>query len=320
MDVLPLFTSDNWQEQIGVHKVGLMLTELGLIFRTTSNSDVGIDGQIEYVNNKGEVTGKIAAVQIKSGDSYLYESKSDSDNLTFYPDEKHKYYWEKFPIPVILFVHSPSRDKVYFIDARHYFRINGIGNIKIPKENTLDITTKNKVFETIGNFEEPFLEIKDVFEAMVQNHFTSALFNLSYLDLYLLGLTNLCRQLYFDISVAMDVVECRSQYVHTGEKEREFLYKYVEFLISQNLAEIDLGDFLIDWNKNGMVSRFLVTLTRRGNSLLKYINSIEEGNPDIMPDASLVQERSVQMTFDYYSSMRIEKAQKLQELIREKKT
>lgn len=27
MDVLPLFTSDNWQEQIGVHKVGLMLTE-----------------------------------------------------------------------------------------------------------------------------------------------------------------------------------------------------------------------------------------------------------------------------------------------------
>lgn len=27
MDILPLFTSDNWQEQIGVHKVGLMLTE-----------------------------------------------------------------------------------------------------------------------------------------------------------------------------------------------------------------------------------------------------------------------------------------------------
>ncbi|MDR1556781.1 MAG: DUF4365 domain-containing protein [Tannerellaceae bacterium] len=269
METLPLFTSDNWQEQIGVHKVGLMLTELGLIFRTTSNSDVGIDGQIEYVNNKGEVTGKIAAVQIKSGDSYLYESKSDSENFTFYPDEKHKYYWEKFPIPVILFVHSPSRNKVYFVDARHYFRINGIGNIKIPKENTLDKTTKNKVFETIGNFDEPFLEIKDVFDAIVQNHFTSPLFNLSYLDL--------------------------------------------------NLAEIDLGDFLIDWNKNGMVSRFLVTLTRRRNSLLRYIDDIEKNNPDIMPETYLVQERFIQMRFDFYSSMRIEKAQKLQELIREKK-
>ena len=319
MEILPLFTSDNWQEQIGVHKVGLMLTELGLIFRTTSNSDVGIDGQIEYVNNEGKVTGKIAAVQIKSGDSYLYESKSDSENFTFYPDEKHKYYWEKFPIPVILFVHSPSRDKVYFVDARHYFRINSIGNIKIPKENTLDKTTKNKVFETIGNFDEPFLEIKDVFDAMVQNHFTSPLFNLSYLDLYLLGLTNLCRQLYFDISVAMDVAECRSQYVQTGEDEQNFLYKYVEFLISQNLAEIDLGDFLIDWNKNGMVSRFLVALTHRGNGLLRYIDDIEKNNPDIMPETYLAQERLIQMRFDFYSSMRIEKAQKLQKLIREKK-
>lgn len=100
MEVLPKYTYDNWQERIGVHKVGLLLTELGLIFRESSYSDVGIDGQIEYVNNVGEATGKIAAVQIKSGDSYLYYGKSDRENWTFYPNEKHKFYWEKFPIPV----------------------------------------------------------------------------------------------------------------------------------------------------------------------------------------------------------------------------
>ena len=80
---LPQYTSNNFQERIGVYKVGLKITELGLIFRETPNSDVGIDGQIEYVNSRGEATGKIIAVQIKSGDSYLNESKSDKNNWNF---------------------------------------------------------------------------------------------------------------------------------------------------------------------------------------------------------------------------------------------
>lgn len=119
---LPKHTYENQQERIGVHYVGLMLAKLGLIFRETSNTDVGIDGQIEYVNNTGEATGKIVAVQIKSGDSYLYDAKKDNENWTFYLDEKHMNYLEKYPIPVILLVFHPTNDSIYFTTVPFKFR------------------------------------------------------------------------------------------------------------------------------------------------------------------------------------------------------
>lgn len=316
MEILPKYTFENKQELIGVFKVALMLTELGLIFRQTSNTDVGIDGQIEYVNSAGEATGKIVAVQIKSGDSYLKENKIDKNNWTFYPAEKHKAYWENYPIPVILLVYSPSNDKIYFIDARYYLKVNGLGNIKIPKENILNSTNKNKLFETIGNFDEPFLEINDVFNKMVNKQCEIPSFCLSYLDLYLQGLTNTCRQIYFDISIAMDIAECRSSYVSAGNQEYNFLFEYVRFIINQNLAEIDFGDCLIEWNERKLVPRFLAALTHRGKTLLALINDIEAKNSIIMPENHLVQERFMQLVFDNYSYSRIEKAQKIQELIR----
>ena len=318
MDVLPKYTFENKQELLGVFKVALMLTELGFIFRQTSNTDVGIDGQIEYVNSTCEATGKIAAVQIKSGDSYLKESKTDKNNWTFYPDEKHKAYWEMYPIPVILLVYSPSNDKIFFIDARYYLKVNGLKHFKIPKENILNSTNKNKLFETIGNFNEPFLEINDVFNEMVNKQCKLQIFCLSYLDLYLQGLTNTSRQIYFDMSIAMDIAECRNSYVSTGNKEYDFLFEYIRFIVNQNLAEIDFGDCLIEWNERQLVPRFLATLTHRGKALIEFIKNVEANYSTIMPENNLVQERLMQLSFDNYSYLRIEKAQKIQEFIRKK--
>ena len=318
MDVLPKYTFENKQELLGVFKVALMLTELGFIFRQTSNTDVGIDGQIEYVNSTCEATGKIAAVQIKSGDSYLKESKTDKNNWTFYPDEKHKAYWEMYPIPVILLVYSPSNDKIFFIDARYYLKVNGLKHFKIPKENILNSTNKNKLFETIGNFNEPFLEINDVFNEMVNKQCKLQIFCSSYLDLYLQGLTNTSRQIYFDMSIAMDIAECRNSYVSTGNKEYDFLFEYIRFIVNQNLAEIDFGDCLIEWNERQLVPRFLATLTHRGKALIEFIKNVEANYSTIMPENNLVQERLMQLSFDNYSYLRIEKAQKIQEFIRKK--
>lgn len=48
---LPKFPQTSTTERIGVMRVATILTEMGLIFRETSNSDTGIDGNIEEVNN-----------------------------------------------------------------------------------------------------------------------------------------------------------------------------------------------------------------------------------------------------------------------------
>ena len=67
---LPKYIDTNKTERIGVHKAALVLSEMGFIFREISNSDTGVDGQIEEVDENNNATGRIMAVQIKSGNSY----------------------------------------------------------------------------------------------------------------------------------------------------------------------------------------------------------------------------------------------------------
>lgn len=187
-------------------------------------------------------------------------------------------------------------------------------NIKIPKSNILNKLNKNRIFETIGEFDEPFLEIKDVFGQLVSTQCDTSEFNISYLDLYLQGLTNMCTQLYFDIAIAMDIAGSRSPFIGGGGKEYEFLYEYIKFIVNQNLAEVDFGNCLIEWNERQLVPRFLAPLTHRGKSLLEFINCIEAGYPTIMPETRLVQERLIELAFNTYSYDRIEKSKKIQEL------
>lgn len=51
---------------------------MNLVWRETPSTDVGVDGQIEFVNERGEATGQIVAVQVKSGPSYLREGANNS--------------------------------------------------------------------------------------------------------------------------------------------------------------------------------------------------------------------------------------------------
>ena len=54
---LPKFPYTALNERAGVLHVASILTQMGLIFRETSNSDTGIDGYIEEVNDNHEATG-----------------------------------------------------------------------------------------------------------------------------------------------------------------------------------------------------------------------------------------------------------------------
>jgi len=87
------------KERAGVNRFASEISDLGLIWRETSNSDVGIDGQVEFVDSSGVATGLVVAVQVKSGGSYL---GGDEHSIFFYPSPKHSNYWREFPVPVLL--------------------------------------------------------------------------------------------------------------------------------------------------------------------------------------------------------------------------
>lgn len=89
----------------GVYFTGYALSISGIIFRETSSSDIGIDGQIELVDKDGSATGMLAGVQIKSGDSFVDHKKRI---FTFKASKEHYKYWANLTIPSIGIVFSPK--------------------------------------------------------------------------------------------------------------------------------------------------------------------------------------------------------------------
>src|SRR5204863_8296968 len=99
------------------------------------NADVGIDGQIEFVDADGFASGLVVAVQVKSGASYL---RGDKETFIYQPSGKHANYWREFPVPVLLAIHDPESRTIYWTDARQQLRsMQGDGAISIPRSQTV---------------------------------------------------------------------------------------------------------------------------------------------------------------------------------------
>ena len=73
-DQLPSYGEDSYLGDKGVRLVDRIVSDdLRWIFRDLRKADIGIDGQIEIVDKKQRGTGRLLAVQIKCGTSYLSE-------------------------------------------------------------------------------------------------------------------------------------------------------------------------------------------------------------------------------------------------------
>src|SRR5947209_7053643 len=159
----PSLPSNYLQEQEGVLAVHAAAISMKCVWRPTPNADLGIDGQIELIGDTGETTGKIVAVQIKSGPSYA--TKVDGGSIVYYPGDKHRDYWRAFPIPVVLAIHDPANQRISWVDARAYLRSPSNGTekaIKVPVGQILDSSARASLFETCGAFDIPLLPVDDL--------------------------------------------------------------------------------------------------------------------------------------------------------------
>lgn len=93
-------------ERIGVIAVqDIVYNELDWIFRELLTEDYGIDAEIE-VNFPEYPTGKLIALQIKSGKSYFLES--NEERVIFRFEKKHFQYWLNHSLPVIIVLYNPE--------------------------------------------------------------------------------------------------------------------------------------------------------------------------------------------------------------------
>lgn len=92
-------------ERIGINAVeGIVIKDLGWIFREQPIVDMGIDAHIE-IAERGDPTGRILAVQVKTGRGNFHET---DDAYVYYGDETHLEYWAKHSLPVVLVGHLPE--------------------------------------------------------------------------------------------------------------------------------------------------------------------------------------------------------------------
>jgi Domain of unknown function (DUF4365) len=131
----------------GVLFLDKIVTEHGSVYRPVhEEDDVGIDGFIELVNAE-IASGRLIAVQVKSGDSYLSDS---ADEFVVNVDEAHLKYWLEFMVPVILVCYSPSKKLAAWMSIRDYVEHERyhdrwpVKQIRVPFSNVLDVKALSK--------------------------------------------------------------------------------------------------------------------------------------------------------------------------------
>ena len=95
--------------------------EAGQIFRPTPNSDWGIDGEIEFKDDRAEASGQRVYLQLKSGDSYLYKRQRDDQEIFTIKNPRHAEYWQKHAYPVMLVIRT-SEGTIRWMNVTEYLR------------------------------------------------------------------------------------------------------------------------------------------------------------------------------------------------------
>jgi len=95
--------------------------EAGQIYRGYTNSDHGIDGEIEFKDDQGRATGKRLYMQLKSGDSYLTKRQRDDAEVFQIKNSRWADYWQKQAYPVLLVIRS-SDGEIRWMDVSEYLK------------------------------------------------------------------------------------------------------------------------------------------------------------------------------------------------------
>jgi WD40 repeat protein/mannitol/fructose-specific phosphotransferase system IIA component (Ntr-type)/phosphotransferase system HPr-like phosphotransfer protein len=107
---------DNESSQLILEGHARVITgEAGHIYRSYPRSDQGIDGEIEFRDDSGQPSGKRLYLQLRSGDSYLFERKPDGAEVFQVKVWRWAEYWQSQPYPVML-VNRRADGQIHWMD------------------------------------------------------------------------------------------------------------------------------------------------------------------------------------------------------------
>ncbi|MGA9056669.1 MAG: DUF4365 domain-containing protein, partial [Terriglobia bacterium] len=276
-------------ERAGLNAAASAFNRLGLIWRDLLQEDVGIDGTIEIVHD-GYPTGKLVAVQVKSGRSYIQDETQDS--FSFRPKRDDLAYWQSLIIPVILVFFDPRKEALYWLDIKHTIvdRGSGLGDesprLSVSKANVLDVTFVshlNGLFDLATYTKEEYDQVTMELRSNVYSDKTvrgSA--EVSGLDLFIAGLWGLCSKVQFHLTLLTE--EIRRQlaprpgpsmltYDLSRPKLFPFVMHYLGSLTRHRLAMLDTAELnqtlygRLEW------PAFIAPLTLNGRRYVEHLRA-----------------------------------------------
>lgn len=106
--------------------------EAGQIYRGYTNSDHGIDGELEFKDDQGRASGKRLYMQLKSGDSYLKKRARDGAEVFQIKNPRWADYWQRQSYAVMLVIRT-SDGEIRWMDVSAYLKRESSGEKAIKQ-------------------------------------------------------------------------------------------------------------------------------------------------------------------------------------------
>lgn len=270
---------DPLQEDRGLIQVHQACVDMGAIWRPTPCHDLGIDGQMEFLDNTDSVvsTGKIVAVQVKSGPSYF--SRPTTEGYAYYPSSRHRSYWGRLALPVLLVLHDPNQCLTIYTEVKK--QINNDGPLIVPADSIFDGSARGHLLEACDfeNRPEPILRKL----ALLRIAF-SPKDEVTGIDLYISCISASSDVFAFSIARICELAEILSTggLISFGQRFYEGIHRFLLIMMGAKLTEDFTEDFEAQWYGSEQVPVIEVPFTaigRRVNEALmaNLVEYVENG-------------------------------------------
>lgn len=178
-------------DRIGIQAVGEQFERAGYIFREQPISDYGIDAQIEVVEGE-TVTGKLIALQIKTGASWFQESTEDG--YVFRGGNEHLKYWIEHSLPVLIILHNPDTNISFWqaIKTENVIPTNKAWKIIVPKIQRInpgmEVDLKRLVNKLPAHKNYTICRIDDVSHGLAKRYSLRVILNTEHTQSEIIGL------------------------------------------------------------------------------------------------------------------------------------
>lgn len=260
--------TDLLQEDNGIVAIHSVCSRMRAIWRPTPNHDIGIDGQIELLEDDGcTSTGNIISVQSKSGPSYF--THQDDHCVFFYPTERQKRYWRVLKLPIILVLHNPDTSETYYTRVKP--QLWNKGPIIVQKEDKFRPECRAKLLAT-ANEDSAIFDPHSTLEKFLQIEcLRDSTKHITGID-FLLACVNR-HQAFFElrmcrVTTLFEMLSETNGY-HIGQLDYDFILRNVITIHSTGITESFLEDFENAWFSMSIVPDISVPLSPSGHEVLE---------------------------------------------------